>query len=159
MKAKAIILLSAGLLMMGTANAQFQRTPTPNDTLHSVTVNPDKSVILRIYAPEAKTVGVGGDIAPYGKPAVFTRQDNGVWECKIDNDRIGTFRYNFVVDGLQVLRTGVVVLGVQLLQFTVLVNDGSPLWGIGIGFHGTDRLCTLRGAQPLEGLYQIRRLQ
>lgn len=102
MKAKAIILLSAGLLMMGTANAQFQRTPTPNDTLHSVTVNPDKSVILRIYAPEAKTVGVGGDIAPWGKPAVFTRQDNGVWECKIDNDRIGTFRYNFVVDGLQV---------------------------------------------------------
>ena len=95
-------------LMAMNANAQFpQRTPTPNDTLQSVTVNADNSVIFRIYAPEAKTVTLGGDLAGYGDviPAPkFVKQANGVWEGKANtvNANAGTFRYNFVVDGVRV---------------------------------------------------------
>ena len=101
MKSKAL-LLGACLLMAGSVSAQFQRTPTPNDTLHSVTVNPDNTVIFRLYAPDAKSVNVSGDIVPWGKPTTFTKQANGVWEGKVENDKVGAFRYNFVVDGMQV---------------------------------------------------------
>ena len=69
MKTKTIFFILS-LLIVGTASAQFRRNPTPNDTLHSVTVNPDNSVIFRLYAPDAKTVGIGGDIVPFGKPVV-----------------------------------------------------------------------------------------
>ncbi|MBQ9882855.1 MAG: endo-1,4-beta-xylanase Z [Bacteroidaceae bacterium] len=101
MKSKAL-LLGACLLMAGSVSAQFQRTPTPNDTLHSVTVNPDNTVIFRLYAPDAKSVNISGDIVPWGKPTTFTKQANGVWEGKVENDKVGAFRYNFVVDGMQV---------------------------------------------------------
>ena len=101
MKTKTIFFILC-LLIVGTASAQFRRNPTPNDTLHSVTVNPDNSVIFRLYAPDAKTVGIGGDIVPFGKPVVFTKHDNGVWEAKVENKLVGAFRYNFVVDGVAV---------------------------------------------------------
>ena len=103
---KAFYLMALALMTMN-ANAQFQRTPTPNDTLKSVTVNADKSVTFRIYAPEAKTVTLGGDLAGYGDiiPAPkFVKQANGVWEAKANtvDAKGGTFRYNFVVDGVRV---------------------------------------------------------
>ena len=34
--------------------------PTPNDTLTSVIVHPDKSITFKIYAPDAKNVSLGG---------------------------------------------------------------------------------------------------
>jgi len=100
MRSKTLFLLGACLMMAANSNAQFQRTPTPNDTLHSVTVNPDKTVIFRLYAPEAQSVNIAGDIVPWGKPTVFTKHENGVWEGKVENDKVGAFRYNFVVDGV-----------------------------------------------------------
>lgn len=103
MKAKFLPLMAMALMAL-SANAQFpQRTPTPNDTLKSVTVNADNSVTYRIYAPEAKTVGLGGDMAGWGENAPkFTKQANGVWEATVKNTLAGTFRYNFVVDGVRV---------------------------------------------------------
>ena len=83
---KKVFALMAMACVSMMANAQFpQRTPTPNDTLKSVTVNADKSVTFRIYAPGAKTVTLGGDLAGYGDiiPAPkFVKQANGVWEAK-----------------------------------------------------------------------------
>ena len=63
MRYKNIIL--AALVAFGslaTANAQFQRTPTPNDTLQSVRKLTDGSVVFSIYAPKARTVSVAGDM-------------------------------------------------------------------------------------------------
>ena len=105
---KKVFALMAMACVSMMANAQFpQRTPTPNDTLKSVTVNADKSVTFRIYAPGAKTVTLGGDLAGYGDiiPAPkFVKQANGVWEAKANtvNPNGGTYRYNFVVDGVRV---------------------------------------------------------
>ena len=50
-----------------TASAQFQRTPTPNDTLQSVRRQADGSVVFSIYAPKARTVSVAGDVVPWGQ--------------------------------------------------------------------------------------------
>ena len=47
--------------------AQWQRTPTPNDTLQSVKVLSDGRIALNIYAPQAKKVDIEGDIIPWGK--------------------------------------------------------------------------------------------
>ena len=63
--------------------AQWQRTPTPNDTLQSVKVLSDGRIALNIYAPQAKKVDIEGDIIPWGKEA---RCDEiGLW-C-MDGDR------------------------------------------------------------------------
>ena len=95
---KKVVLLMALACVGMIANAQMRRTPTPNDTLKSVTVNADKSVTFRIYAPEAKTVTLGGDLAGYGDiiPAPkFFKQANGVLEAKANtvNPNGGTYRY------------------------------------------------------------------
>lgn len=44
---------------------QWQRTPTPNDTLQSVKVLSDGRIALNIYAPQAKKVDIEGDIIPW----------------------------------------------------------------------------------------------
>ena len=56
-------------LLMGTAlstSAQWQRTPTPNDTLQSVRVRENGNVVYSIYAPKARTVSLAGDAVPWG---------------------------------------------------------------------------------------------
>lgn len=77
--------------------------PTPNDTLKSVSVNPDGSTTFRIYAPKAREVKLGGDMAGFGANATkFVQRADGVWEGTSNDKRIGSFRYNFVVDGVEV---------------------------------------------------------
>jgi len=77
--------------------------PTPNDTLTSTQVHSDGSVTFRIYAPEAKSVKLGGDLGGWGIPATqFVKADNGVWEATLNDGRIGSFRYFFEVDGVKV---------------------------------------------------------
>ena len=97
---KKIILIAAGILSMQFAFAQWgQRTPTPNDTLKSVRVNPDGSVTFSIYAPNANSVSLSGDV--WG-PGPFQKAENGVWSATIQNMNPGAVRYAFNVDGLQV---------------------------------------------------------
>ena len=97
---KRILLIALGLLSMQFAFAQFgQRTPTPNDTLKSVRVNPDGSVTFSIYAPNANSVSLTGDV--WG-PGPFQKAENGVWSATIPQMNAGAVRYAFNVDGLQV---------------------------------------------------------
>lgn len=84
------------------ASAQFRRTPTPNDTLQSVRVNAQGDVTLSIYAPNAKTVQVAGDCVPWGSDLKVVKNEQGVWSATIKGVKDGTYRYNFVVDGLSV---------------------------------------------------------
>lgn len=86
-------------------SAQFpNRNPTPNDTLKSVQVLPGGDVVLQIYAPEAENVSVAGDIIPWGQQESIKskKTDNGVWSFVIPKVKAGTYRYHFVVDGVQV---------------------------------------------------------
>ena len=80
------------------ANAQWNFRRTPNDTLHSVQVLPDGKVAVRIYAPEAQTVSMGGDV---WARAPFVKAENGVWETVLEGVAPGTYRYHFVVDGVK----------------------------------------------------------
>ena len=61
-KLSAIVLAT---LLAAPAMAQWQRTPTPNDTLQSVRRLADGSVVFSIYAPKARTVSVAGDCVPW----------------------------------------------------------------------------------------------
>ena len=72
--------LVATLVFATAAEAQgWFRQPTPNDTLRSTVILPDNSVVFQIYAPEAKSVAVAGDL-PWDKPAKFVKEENGVWK-------------------------------------------------------------------------------
>ena len=83
------------------------RPHTPNDTLVSPEVLTDKQVTFRLYAPDAKTVTVKGEW--YNSPDEEKKIEHdlqagpdGVWSVTIGPLMPGTFRYHFVVDGVQV---------------------------------------------------------
>ena len=105
---KGRFLILATILAFGSlsAQAQWQRTPTPNDTLQAVRQQADGSVVFSIYAPKARTVSIAGDgdlISFMGdnKPVV-QENPNGVWTFTIKDVKPGTYRYHYVVDGVNV---------------------------------------------------------
>jgi len=100
---KRILLLSCIFCATLSAVAQnFGFKPTPNDTLQSVRVLPNGTVVYSIYAPKAQEVSVAGDIVPWGSKPEAKRQDNGVWTIEVQNVLPGSYRYHFVVDGVNV---------------------------------------------------------
>jgi len=78
------------------------RIPTPNDNLKSSEVLSNGDVVFRIYAPNSKEVGIGGDIIPWGQKILGTRAENGVWTFTVPQVKTGTYRYHFLVDGVKV---------------------------------------------------------
>ncbi len=81
---KRIFLSALALIVFVTASdAQgWFRQPTPNDTLRSVVLLPENAAVFQIYAPEARTVAVTGDL-PWDKPVQFIKMDNGVWKGRL----------------------------------------------------------------------------
>ena len=81
------------------ASAQFpRRQPTPNDTLKSPEVAPDKKVTFRIYAPKADEVSVSGD---FGRGGKLTKDDRGVWSLTVGPLTPDVYSYSFQVDGVR----------------------------------------------------------
>ena len=77
MKMKALLTISSIIVLSATsAQAQWMRTPTPNDTLQSVRVLPNGNTVFSIYAPKARTVSLSGDIM---SREAKTIEKNGVW--------------------------------------------------------------------------------
>ena len=91
----------------------FQRpAPTPNDTLQSVEVQPDRHVRFRIWAPSATDVKLQAE-GPESTPNItpeeayknmggvpLVKGDQGVWEVVIGPIEPGIYRYTFTVDGV-----------------------------------------------------------
>ena len=98
---KKILLFAVLLGCTLPLSAQWFRQPTPNDTLQSVRVLPDGKVLFQLYAPQAQTVAVTGDL-PWDKPVIFREMPNGVWKGVCDGLGEGVFRYRFIVDGITV---------------------------------------------------------
>ncbi len=98
---KRFLILVAAVCCTLPMAAQWGRRPTPNDTLQSTRVLPDGKVLFQIYAPEAKTVSVSGDL-PWNAPIHFLKAENGVWKGICEGLGEGVFRYNFTVDGVRV---------------------------------------------------------
>lgn len=96
----------AALLLLGLSlpvSAQWQRTPTPNDTLQAIRQQVDGSVVFSIYAPKARTVKLAGDIIPWNDNTTEVKeQPNGVWSFTVKNVAPGAYRYHYVVDGVNV---------------------------------------------------------
>lgn len=97
--------ISIALLATVAVSAQaqlFNHQPTPNDTLQSVRRMPNGDVQLSIYAPQAKTVGITGDIMPWGQQLNVVKNDDGVWTVTVPDVKAGAYRYAFMVDGMRV---------------------------------------------------------
>lgn len=99
---KISVVLLIFMACLNPVNAQFNRTPTPNDTLQSQRILANGDVVLSIYAPNAKEVSATGDIIPWGQNLESIKADNGVWTIKIPAVKPGVYRYAFSVDGLSV---------------------------------------------------------
>jgi enterochelin esterase family protein len=86
--------------------------PTPNDTLKSVEVMPDRHVRFRLWAPNATEVKLhaeGPEATPgitpqeankYQGGVAMVKGDQGIWEAVIGPIEAGTYRYTFTVDGV-----------------------------------------------------------
>ena len=83
MKYKKILVWTLGAFLCFPLKAQWRMAPTPNDTLQSVRIEKDGSVVLSIYAPQAQNVRIGGDIVPWGKELKVVKSDDGVWSIKV----------------------------------------------------------------------------
>ena len=99
---KTVLYLVAMFMFAATSAAQgWFPQPTPNDTLRSTVILPDNAVVFQLYAPEAKSVSVTGDL-PWDNPVRFAKGDNGVWKGRLSKIEDGVYRYRFVVDGVAV---------------------------------------------------------
>lgn len=95
------MIMAAGALT--PAMAQWKHQPTPNDTLQSVRNLGNGKVVFSIYAPNARQVGIKGDMVNWDHPEnVFQKADNGVWSTTFTGVKDGVYRYHFVVDGVEV---------------------------------------------------------
>ena len=95
------VVIALALLVLGPRSASAQlpkRQPTPNDTLKSTEVAPDKSVTFRIYAPKADEVTVGGD---FGRGGPMTKDNQGVWSLTVGPLAPDFYSYIFTVDGVR----------------------------------------------------------
>jgi enterochelin esterase-like enzyme len=95
------------LLLLMTMNTQLSaqgNKMTPGDTLTSVSVGADHSVTLRIYAPQASEVKIGGpDFPEPARNVKMVKSADGVWEAAMGAVPPGSYRYTFMVDNLSVV--------------------------------------------------------
>jgi len=96
---------AAGLLLLAsTALAQrAQREPTPNDTLISPEILPDRRVTFRIYAPKASEVALRGDWMEAPAPVKLHKSEAGVWSATVGPLAPDSYSYAFNVDGVRTL--------------------------------------------------------
>ena len=89
---------------VATAVAYAQGGP-PAPSFTSPEVTPERKIVFRILAPEAKTVSVrASDIPAEDTQGLeFKKNDQGVWEAATAPVPAGAYRYTFVVDGVVVL--------------------------------------------------------
>ncbi len=99
--AVSLALLALASIAPPRATAQRpQRRSTPNDTLKSTEVAPDKKVTFRIYAPKADEVSVGGD---FGRGRAMTKDEQGVWSLTVGPLTPDFYSYTFTVDGVRTI--------------------------------------------------------
>ncbi|HVN58090.1 MAG TPA: alpha/beta hydrolase-fold protein [Bacteroidales bacterium] len=132
-----IIILVHGAIV---SQAQiFNRTPTPNDTLHSFLLLPDGTVLLRIYAPDAREVSASGDMVPWGSKPESVKDASGVWTITIPGVKPGVYRYGFIVDGITVNDPKSITVQ-ENRAIAEIRGDGSSFWELKNVPHGDVRI-------------------
>jgi enterochelin esterase-like enzyme len=97
------ILLTLLSFSVRTRGQAAQAAPNPNATLVSIETSSDHMLTFRVYAPKAQDVELRGDYkrSENASSAKLTRGDNGVWSVTVGPAEPGTYRYTFVIDGVQ----------------------------------------------------------
>jgi len=102
----AFVLFSLGSLFIPWVSAQApRRDPTPNDTLKSPEVRDDRRVTIRIYAPKASEVSIGGDWIAQGRGAggKLEKDETGVWSIIVGPLAPDFYSYTLTVDGVRTI--------------------------------------------------------
>jgi enterochelin esterase family protein len=104
-RVRAAVALLAMAASTALAQGPQQRQPTPNDTLKSPEVSPDRKVTFRIYAPKASEVTINGDWVAQrlGEGGKLTKDDQGVWSITVGPLPADFYSYSFNVDGVRVV--------------------------------------------------------
>lgn len=80
-----------------------RREPTPNDSVVSPDIQPDRRVTFRIWAPKAAEVTVRGDWMEGPGGVKLERDDKGVWSVTVGPLTPDHYSYAFTVDGVRTL--------------------------------------------------------
>lgn len=94
------LLAATSILAMSVATESSAQNPRP-PAYQSVEVHPDRTVTFRLLAPQAKAVGLRGEIAE-GGPALQPDQ-KGMWSVTIGPVKPDLYCYYFDVDGVRTL--------------------------------------------------------
>ncbi|HEY8534861.1 MAG TPA: alpha/beta hydrolase-fold protein [Vicinamibacterales bacterium] len=106
MRVHSVSLISVLVLttaLVAPVSAQAPGQPTPNDTLVSPEVLPDRRVVFRIYAPKASEVALWGDWMDGPGTTALTKDAQGVWSATVGPLRPDFYSYILVVDGVRTL--------------------------------------------------------
>src|SRR5690349_21566393 len=99
-----ILRIMPAMLLASVAYGQGFGPPPPRFV--SPEVREDRTIVLRLHAPEAKVVRVSSsdfpNSNPFGPGVEMKKGENGVWEATVGPVPAGAYRYGFSVDGLQV---------------------------------------------------------
>jgi para-nitrobenzyl esterase len=100
-----------------------QRRPTPNDTLVSTEVLPDRKVTFRIYAPKAAEVLLRGDWMEGPGTEPLRKEENGVWSATVGPLAPDFYSYSFTVDGVKTAdpKNAVIKQGLSSIDNMVMV--------------------------------------
>lgn len=108
---KAIITIMVAIIVLSASAVVFAQAKKPmfpqGPTVNSPEVLPHGSVVFRILAPEAVSVGLQSTDIFGMQPSntLFTKDKDGVWQATIDPVAPGAYRYVFTVDGASVVDT------------------------------------------------------
>ena len=88
----------AGMIAYGQAGPQAPVFKSPE-------VTSERTIIFRIFAPDAKAVTLRASDIPSSdhKPLELTKNDQGIWETTAGPVPAGAYRYTFVLDGVPVI--------------------------------------------------------
>ncbi|HEX7088110.1 MAG TPA: alpha/beta hydrolase-fold protein [Vicinamibacterales bacterium] len=100
MRVVGVLVAMAALL---ATEAAAQRPPTPNDTLVSPEVLPDRRVTFRLYAPKASEVTLRGDWMDGPGTVALTKDAQGVWSATVGPLGPDFYSYTLTVDGVRTL--------------------------------------------------------
>ncbi len=101
-----VVFMSFLMLASVSSRAHGQaprREPTPNDTLVSPEIQPDRQVTFRIYAPKASEVSLRGDWMETPGPAKLAKDEKGVWSVSVGPLAPDFYSYSFDVDGVRTI--------------------------------------------------------
>src|ERR1051325_6961897 len=115
------VLLGTAALWCSAGFAQPpRREPTPNDTLKSPEVLPDRHVVFRLYASKATEVSLNGDWISQGRGTggKLEKDEQGVWSITVGPLVPDFYSYSLTVDGVRTIdpKNAMIKQGVSTLD-------------------------------------------